>query len=82
MSQRAKLLEAIRRNPADVRLSDAFKAAEMVGFLEKGGKGAHHAFARSGETMILNFQDRGDGRIPTYQAKQLIVMLDKYLDQL
>jgi hypothetical protein len=29
---------------------------------------------------ILNFQDRGDGKIPTYQAKQLIAMLDKYED--
>jgi hypothetical protein len=78
MSQRDKLFRALRSNPKDVRLADACKIAELLGFLHKGGKGQHRVFARPGEVTILNFQDRGDGKVPTYQAKQLIAMLDKY----
>jgi len=78
MSQRAKLFRALRSNPKDVRVTDACKIAELLGFEEKGGKGRHRVFARRGELTILNFQDRGDGKIPTYQARQLIVMLDEY----
>jgi predicted RNA binding protein YcfA (HicA-like mRNA interferase family) len=78
MSQRAKLFKALRSNPKDVRLTDACKIAELLGFEEKGGKGQHRVFARPGEVTILNFQDRGDRKVPTYQAKQLIAMLDKY----
>ena len=78
MSKRAKLFKALRSNPKDVRVADACRIAELLGFGEKGGKGQHRVFARAGEVVILNFQDRGDGRVPTYQAKQLIAMLDKY----
>ena len=78
MSRRAKLFQALRSNPKDVRVADACRIAELLGFEEKGGKGRHRVFARSGEVTILNFQDRGDGKIPTYQARQLIAMLDKY----
>jgi len=81
MSQRAKLFKALRANPKDVRLTDACRIAELLGFQRKGGKGQHRTFARRGEPTILNFQDRGDGKVPTYQAKQLIAMLDKYGDQ-
>ena len=80
MSQRAKLFRALRSNPRHVRLADACKIADLLGFEEKGGKGQHRVFARPGEPTILNFQDRGDGKIPTYQAKQLIAMLDEYGD--
>ena len=78
MSRRAKLFQALRSNPRDVRVSDACRVAEFLGFDEKGGKGQHRVFAKAGEMTILNFQDRGDGKIPTYQAKQLIAMLEKY----
>jgi predicted RNA binding protein YcfA (HicA-like mRNA interferase family) len=78
MSRRAKLFQTLRSNPKDVRVADACRVAEFLGFEEKGGKGQHRVFARAGELTILNFQDRGDGKIPTYQAKQLIAMLDKH----
>ena len=72
-----KLLAAIRNNPKDVRFEDACNVAEWLGFVHKGGKGSHRAFSRSGERIGLNFQERS-GRIPTYQARQLIAMMDKY----
>jgi hypothetical protein len=77
MTRRGKLRAAIRRNPKDVRFSDACKAAAAIGFVRAGGRGSHVAFAKAGEPVILNFQDRG-GRIPPYQARQLIDMLDRY----
>jgi hypothetical protein len=79
LSQRRKLLDAICNNPADVSLGDACKAAELMGFDAKAVKGSHHAYVRSGEIDGLNFQDR-NGRIPTYQARQLIKMIIKYGD--
>ncbi len=42
-----------------------------------GCKGSHSVYAKTGEPVILNFQNR-DGCIPPYQARQLIEMLDKY----
>jgi hypothetical protein len=72
-----KLLAAIRNNPKDVRFADACRVAEWLGFVHKGGKGSHRAYSRTGELVGLNFQDR-DGKIPAYQARQLIAMMDKY----
>lgn len=77
MTRREKLLAAIRKNPGSVRFTDACKVAEAIGFVRAGGKGSHTVYARTGEPMILNFQNR-DGFIPPYQAHQLIEMLDKY----
>jgi hypothetical protein len=64
-------------NPKDVRFEDACKIAEWLGFSCKGGKGSHTVYARPGEQVLLNFQDV-NGRIPTYQAKQLIEMIGVY----
>jgi hypothetical protein len=76
-----KLVQAIRNNPRDVRFDDACKIAEHLGFIGKGGKGSHTAYSKPGEPVGLNFQNR-DGKIPPYQAKQLIEMIDKYEDEL
>lgn len=77
MTKRAKRLAAIRNNPKNVRFADACKAAEAIGFVRAGGKGSHTVYAKPGEPVILNFQDRG-GYIPPYQARQLIEMMDKH----
>jgi hypothetical protein len=78
VKSRDKLINAIRSNPKDVRFTDACKAAEWLGFTWKGGKGRHRAFHRTGEAVGLNFQKDRNGKIPHYQAKQLIAMIDKY----
>ena len=78
---RENLIEKIRNNPRDVRFEDACKIAGWLGFARSGGKGSHRAFARPGEPVILNFQDR-HGKIPAYQAKQLIEMIELYGDEL
>lgn len=77
MNQARKLLAAILANPKAVRFDDACKAAELLGFVHKGGKGSHRAFARVGEPELLNFQNRA-GTIAPYQARQLIAMIERY----
>ncbi len=80
MTKREKRLAAIRCNPCEVRFDDACTAAEMIGFSHKGGEGSHRVYAHKDEPTILNFQNR-QGLIPTYQARQLIAMLDKYEEE-
>jgi len=77
VSKLTKFFEAIAAKPKGVRFVDACKAAEALGFIHKGGAGSHRAFARPGEPMLLNFQNR-DGCVPPYQARQLIAMIEKY----
>lgn len=77
MNSKAKLLQAILRNPYQVRFADACKAAALLGFVHRGGKGSHRAFARADEPVGLNFQNR-DGFVPPYQARQLVEMIRKY----
>jgi hypothetical protein len=77
VTRREKLLAGIRSHPKGVRFEDACKAAGAIGFSRAGGKGSHVVYARTGEPVILNFQNRG-GYVPPYQARQLIEMMDKY----
>jgi hypothetical protein len=81
MSKRAKLIAHICNNPKGVRFEDACKVAGWLGFVGKGGCGSHHAYSRPGQRELLNFQNL-NGRIPAYQARQLIAMIDKYEDEL
>jgi hypothetical protein len=74
-----KLISSIRNNPKGVRFSDACKVAELLGFTAKGGKGSHNVFAKPGEITQLNFQNR-KGKIPPYQARQLIAMIEAYYE--
>jgi len=77
MSKLEKMLRAIRNNPANVRFNDACKAAEEIGFQLRGQSGSHRTYARSGEPMLLNFQDV-KGKAKPYQVRQLIEMMDRY----
>lgn len=77
MNSKTKLLAAILRSPVQMRFADACKAAQWLGFEHKGGAGSHRAFARVGEPVGLNFQNRS-GFGPPYQARQLIEMIRKY----
>jgi hypothetical protein len=73
-----KLLDRICRNARDVRFEDACKAAEFIGFARQpSGGGSHIRFKRIGEITQLNFQNRS-GKVPAYQAEQLIEMIEKY----
>ena len=73
-----KLLSGICESPKNVRLADACKAAEKLGFEAKRQRGSHHAFSKTGEPNLLNFQEIDGGLIKPYQARQLISMIQKY----
>lgn len=77
VNTKSKLLAAIVANPRQVRFADACKVALALGFEHKGGAGSHTAFARRGEPVGLNFQNRG-GFVPPYQARQSVEMIRKY----
>ncbi|MHB8368681.1 MAG: type II toxin-antitoxin system HicA family toxin [Leptospirales bacterium] len=77
MSKHEKLLGSIRNNPLNVRFDDACTVAISLGFEKKGGKGSHVVFGRNDTKDILNFQNH-DGKIPAYQARQLIKMIEKF----
>lgn len=77
MTTREKLIASIRSNARNVRYADACKVAEWLGFVAKGQKGDHNAYARPGEAELLNFQNR-NGLIKPYQARQLQGMIEKY----
>lgn len=77
---RDRLFSDICNSPKNVRLADACKAAEKLGFKGRAQSGSHHGFSKTGEMTGLNFQDSGGGKIPPYQAKQLIQMIEKYWD--
>ncbi|EIC19928.1 hypothetical protein Thi970DRAFT_03535 [Thiorhodovibrio frisius] len=77
MTRKEKRLAAVRQNPKAVRFDDACQIAVSLGFIHEGGQGSHRVFKRPREPMQLNFQNC-DGLIPAYQARQLIVMIDKY----
>jgi hypothetical protein len=81
LSRLDKLVIQIRNNPVGVRFDDACKVAVKLGLSAKESKGSHHAFAKAGEPVGLNFQNC-NGCIPVYQARQLIAMIDKYEDEL
>jgi len=77
MAKWQKLLIAICNNPNAVRFEEACHAAELLGFVQVGGKGSHRTYGKAYEPVLLNFQNR-NGYIPTYQARQLIDMIDKH----
>lgn len=69
----------ILTTPVQVRFDDACKVARLLGFLQKGGAGSHCTFTKVNEPTLLNFQNR-NGFIPSYQARQLALMINKYGD--
>jgi hypothetical protein len=77
VARNAKLLAAIQANPRNVRFDDACRVARLLGFVHEGDSGSHRVFKRKSEPVQLNLQDR-NGYVPTYQARQLTRMIEKY----
>lgn len=82
MGRRETLIQKIRNNPSDVRFDDACKVAGWLSFGARGGKGSHEGYSRPEEQLTLVFTKRKNGKIPPYQARQLILMIDKYEHEL
>lgn len=72
-------LFAIPATPKQVCIDDVCKAAGPSGCVHEDDAGSHLAFARTGEPVGLNFQNRG-GFIPPYPVRQLPATIEKYAD--
>jgi hypothetical protein len=77
MTQKDKLVEKARNNPAGVRFRELCLLAKYVGFIKRDGKGSHVVYEKEGVVEILTFQDR-NGMAKTYQVKQLLAVIEKY----
>lgn len=76
MTQRQKLFEKARNNPAGVRFQELCHLAEHMGFHKRGGKGSHVVYEKDGVEEILTFQDR-KGMAKPYQVKQMLAVIEK-----
>jgi hypothetical protein len=77
MTQRRKLLEKARNNPAGVRFGELCLLAEHMGFIKRGSKGSHVIYEKDGVEDILTFQNR-KGMAKPYQVRQLLAVIEKY----
>jgi hypothetical protein len=77
MTQKDKLIEKARNNPAGVRFRELCLLAEHMGFIKRDGKGSHVVYEKEGVVEILTFQDRKGMAMP-YQVKQLLAAIEKY----
>ena len=78
MTQKAKLIDKVRRGGHNVRFNDATKAAEACGFVRKRQRGSHLQFEHPAIPGIsLNLQSQGP-HAKAYQVKQLVEYIDRY----
>jgi predicted RNA binding protein YcfA (HicA-like mRNA interferase family) len=57
MSQKEKLLHAIRNNPTNVRFEDVRKILESIGYTAINRGGSHYVFTKKGcETLTIPYK--------------------------
>ena len=78
MTKGAKLLQAARNRPHNMRFEELCRLAEACGFEWVHGRGSHRVYAREGIVEILNFQPRKDGKAKVYQVRQLLAVIERY----
>ena len=80
MSQLDKLLEKARTNPHNLRLQEAVRLAEHLGFVHRSGGKHPHVLKRPGLLTTLNFQELG-GFVKPYQVKQMLSAIDRLISE-
>lgn len=55
MTQRHKLIEKSRMNPAGIRFREICLPAKHLGFSRRGGKGSHVVYEKEGIVEILRY---------------------------
>ena len=82
MGELEKLLESARHAPNNVRVNDACRLAELVGFERKRQVGSHirfkHPGIRDNNACAITISARKDGKVPNYQIKQLLGIIEDY----
>jgi len=74
---RRELFERFKRNPQNVRFDEICRAAELFGFVFRGGKGSHRIYSKPGVREFLNFQNVR-GKAKPYQVKQFVKIVEQY----
>ncbi len=72
-----EIYEELKRNPKNVRFEVVCRAAELLGFRFRGGKGSHRIYVRDGVREMLNFQCV-KGKAKPYQVKQFLRVVENY----
>ena len=52
---RKKIYGELKTNPKNVRFEVLCRAAELFGFMLRGGKGSHRIYVKDGAREMLNF---------------------------
>lgn len=76
--KKAKLLEAIRNNPANVRFNDFCKALEAVGFMLDRQRGSHRVYKHPRLMGTMVIQPRSDGHAKPYQVRQFLAVVERH----
>ena len=72
-----EIYEELKRNPKNVRFGVVCRAAELFGFMFRGGKGSHRIYVKDGVHEMLNFQSVR-GKAKPYQVKQFLRVVETY----
>lgn len=78
VSKKAKLLDAVKTNPAGVRFSDLVRLLEAVGYKFSRQVGSHRIYVHPDASVpIVNIQDAG-GTAKRYQVEQVLAIIDSH----
>jgi len=72
-----KRLEEARANITSLRFGNLCALAECFGWVFIRQSGSHRMYKRSGNTILMNFQEDRNGRAKPYQVRQLLAAIDE-----
>ncbi|MCL2779728.1 MAG: type II toxin-antitoxin system HicA family toxin [Polyangiaceae bacterium] len=78
MTNKQKLLDAIRNNPRDVRFTDLVRLLEGLGFVQVRQSGLHMVYQHDAHRdELVNLQSGGDGKAKPYQVRQVLAIIER-----
>lgn len=78
MTRRAKLLDAVRNNPRDVRFADLLTLLTGAGFVRVRQSGSHAIYQHpTHPTELIDLQPGNAGKAKPYQVRQVLDVLDR-----
>ena len=79
VTKRGKLIEAVRRNPRDVRFADLVRLVEALGFVAERQVGSHRVFVHADPAVpFINLQEGKSGKAKPYQVEQVLAIVDAH----
>jgi predicted RNA binding protein YcfA (HicA-like mRNA interferase family) len=79
MTKRAKLLDAVRNNPRDVRFEDLVRLVKALGFVADRQAGSHGIYVHPNPAVpFVNLQEGKNGKAKPYQVEQVLDLVDRF----